>query len=249
MEPQNQLTNDFEVDNIEHDSQGFQDFIERKEKSGDIKLEDLCAGASNVLKHAIKESGCKSHGKELVKLQADVVRKVKNDFEKHKTLLWVKLLSNKKGFEKVLANGSLDERSGATSSLSVAKRWGGGQEQWSMHERGLVKSVKCCAQNKDALESGRKQRTTFSYFNRHTDHDSHQHTGRKNTWTTETTNQHLQVFICVIKLLNFLNCQHWIPSRPSSPQARTKFAWPSLAASDSASLEGCSGKAKTAPVV
>jgi hypothetical protein len=83
----NQLTNDFEVDNIEHDSQGFQDFIERKEKSGDIKLEDLCAGASNDLKHAVKESGCKSSGKELVKLQADVVRKVKNDFEKHKTLL------------------------------------------------------------------------------------------------------------------------------------------------------------------
>jgi hypothetical protein len=65
----------------------FQDFIERKEKSGDIKLEDLCAGVSNDLKGAIKESGCKSSEKELVKLQADVVREVKIDFEKHKTLL------------------------------------------------------------------------------------------------------------------------------------------------------------------
>jgi hypothetical protein len=65
----------------------FQDFIERKEKSGDVKLEDLCAGALNDLKRALKESGCKSSEKELVKLQADVMREVKNDFEKHKTLL------------------------------------------------------------------------------------------------------------------------------------------------------------------
>lgn len=145
----NQLTNNFEVDDMTY--REFQDFIERKEKSGDIRLEDLYAGALNDLKRALKESGYKSSEKELVKLQADIVREVKNDFEKYKTDIRedianailsrylpesmllerglkndqqvdaaVKLLSNKQSFEKVLAKGSLDERSGATSSLSVA---------------------------------------------------------------------------------------------------------------------------------
>jgi carboxyl-terminal processing protease len=145
----NQLTNNFEVDDFTY--REFQAFIERKEKSGDIKLEDLYAGALTDLKRALKESGYKSSEKELEKLQADIVREVKNDFEKYKTDIRedianailsrylpesmllerglkndqqvdaaVKLLSNKKGFEKVLAKGSLDERSGATSSISVA---------------------------------------------------------------------------------------------------------------------------------
>jgi hypothetical protein len=116
---------------------------------------DLYAGALNDLKRALKESGYKSSEKELVKLQADIVREVKNDFEKYKTDIRedianailarylpesmllerglkndqqvnaaVKLLSNKNSFEKVLAKGSLDERSGATSSLSVANAGG-----------------------------------------------------------------------------------------------------------------------------
>jgi len=145
----NQLTNNFEVDDMTY--RDFIDFVERKEKSGDIKLEDLYAGALNDLKRALKESGYKSSAKELVKLQADIVREVKNDFDKYKTDIRedianailsrylpesmllerglkndqqvdaaVKLLGNKNSFEKVLAKGSLDERSGATSSLSVA---------------------------------------------------------------------------------------------------------------------------------
>lgn len=77
-----ELTNDFEVDDTTY--RAFQDFVEKKTKSGDLKLESLYAGPINDLKRALKQSGYKGSEREVEQLQASIVREIKSDFEKYK---------------------------------------------------------------------------------------------------------------------------------------------------------------------
>jgi carboxyl-terminal processing protease len=78
----NGVANNFEItDKIYKD---FQDFVDKKSVAGDIKLESIYSGALTDLKRALKESGYKGSEKEVDVLQANIVREVKNDFEKYK---------------------------------------------------------------------------------------------------------------------------------------------------------------------
>lgn len=77
-----QLSNDFDVNDSTYKE--FQDFVEQKRKAGELKLESLYAGPLNDLKRALKQSGYKGSEREVEQLQANIVREVKNDFEKYK---------------------------------------------------------------------------------------------------------------------------------------------------------------------
>ena len=77
-----ELTNNFDVDEATY--REFQDFVEQKRKNGDLKLESLYAGPLNDLKRALKQSGYKGSEREVESLQANIVREIKNDFEKYK---------------------------------------------------------------------------------------------------------------------------------------------------------------------
>lgn len=145
----NLLAKNFEItDKIYKD---FQDFVEKKRATGDIKLESIYSSALTDLKRALKESGYKGSEKEVDMLQANIVREVKNDFEKYKddikedisnsilarylpesmilqrglksdkqVAAAVKLINNEKTFDKVLANGSYDERIDGAGRLNLA---------------------------------------------------------------------------------------------------------------------------------
>jgi carboxyl-terminal processing protease len=77
-----QLTKNFDVDEATY--KDFQDFVERKRKAGDLKLEALYSGPLNDLKLALKQSGYKGSEREVESLKASIVREIKNDFEKYK---------------------------------------------------------------------------------------------------------------------------------------------------------------------
>lgn len=77
-----ELTNNFEVtDDVYRE---FQDFVEVKMKGGDLKLEALYAGALDDLKRALSQSGYKSSEREVDQLKTQIVKEIKNDFEKYK---------------------------------------------------------------------------------------------------------------------------------------------------------------------
>ena len=77
-----ELTNNFEIDDMTYKE--FQNFVQAKQKSGDIKLEAIYSGALNDLKLALKQSGYKAAEKEVEKLQLDIVREVQKDFDRYK---------------------------------------------------------------------------------------------------------------------------------------------------------------------
>ncbi|CAJ1958490.1 unnamed protein product [Cylindrotheca closterium] len=135
----NELTNDFRISDKTY--KDFQDFVEKKRVSGDIKLDGIYLNALTELKRVLKESGYKGSEKEVETLQASIVREIKNDFEKYKDDIKeditnsilarylpesmilqrglktdkqvgeaVKLLSNDKSFNNVLAKGGANDR-------------------------------------------------------------------------------------------------------------------------------------------
>lgn len=137
----NELTKDFRISDKTYKE--FQEFVDQKRASGDIKLDGIYASALTELKRALKESGYRGSEKEVETLQASIVREIKNDFEKYKDDIKeditnsilarylpesmilqrglktdkqvseaVKLLSNDKSFNQVLAKGSTKERQG-----------------------------------------------------------------------------------------------------------------------------------------
>jgi carboxyl-terminal processing protease len=77
-----EFTKNFDVDDTIY--REFQDFVEQKRKSGDVKLESLYSGPLNDLRRALKQSGYKGSEREVEALQASIIREVKNDFEKYK---------------------------------------------------------------------------------------------------------------------------------------------------------------------
>lgn len=77
-----ELTNNFEVD--EETYRQFQAFVDKKQSSGDLKLEALYNAPLNVLKKSLKLSGYKGSEKEVENLQARIIQEVKNDFEKYR---------------------------------------------------------------------------------------------------------------------------------------------------------------------
>ena len=79
----NQLTKDFEVDDMTY--RDFQNFVMQKEKNGDVKLDALYAGPIEDLSKALKLSGYKSSAKEIDQLRASIKAEIKRDFEKYKT--------------------------------------------------------------------------------------------------------------------------------------------------------------------
>merc|ERR1711935_194716 len=77
-----QLTNNFEVtDDIYKE---FQDFVDVKAKSGDIKPEVIYSSALDDLKLALGQSGYKTSEKEVEQLKVQTVKEIKKDFEKYK---------------------------------------------------------------------------------------------------------------------------------------------------------------------
>jgi len=77
-----QLTNNFEVtDDIYKE---FQDFVDVKAKSGDLKLEVIYSSALDDLKRALGQSGYKTSEKEVDQLKVQIVKEIKKDFEKYK---------------------------------------------------------------------------------------------------------------------------------------------------------------------
>jgi carboxyl-terminal processing protease len=148
-----ELRNNFEVtDDVYRD---FQDFVEAKRQSGDIKLEGLYSGALEDLKRALKQSGYKGSEREVEQLTSHIVKDVKSDFERYKKDIKediatsilarylpesiimdrglktdhqvqeaIKLLTNRKSFDKILAMGSTNEsfqaKGTGSSSMSVA---------------------------------------------------------------------------------------------------------------------------------
>lgn len=77
-----ELTHNFEVTDDMY--REFQDFVEAKRKSGDIKLESLYSSALDDLKRALKQSGYKDAGRQVEQLQSLIVKEIRNDFEKYK---------------------------------------------------------------------------------------------------------------------------------------------------------------------
>lgn len=76
-----ELTNNFEVtDSVYRE---FQDFVEAKRKTGDLKLEALYTGSLDDLKKALSLSGLKASEREVEKLKNQIVKEIKNDFEKY----------------------------------------------------------------------------------------------------------------------------------------------------------------------
>lgn len=76
-----ELTDNFEVtDDVYRE---FQDFVEAKRKTGDVKLEGLYSGALEDLKRALKESGYKSSEREVEQLKSLIVKEIKSDFERY----------------------------------------------------------------------------------------------------------------------------------------------------------------------
>jgi carboxyl-terminal processing protease len=146
----NELTTNFEVDEATYKE--FQDFVNQRQKVGEIKLEGLYAGALTDLKQALKQSGYSASEREVNQLQSYIVREISRDFEKYKddikediansilaryypeSMLLkrsldtdrqvdaaVKLLSDRKQFDKQLALGRVDEkRFDRLDSMSLA---------------------------------------------------------------------------------------------------------------------------------
>jgi carboxyl-terminal processing protease len=77
----NELTNNFEVDDETY--REFQNFVAKKQKEGDVNLDDLYSGPLSELKKILKLSGYKSSTKELENLRSAIVREVQHDFEKY----------------------------------------------------------------------------------------------------------------------------------------------------------------------
>jgi len=78
----NQITNDFDInDSIYHE---FQNFVMKKQKDGDIKLDALYAGPIEDLQKALKASGYKGSTKEVDQLRASIMSEMRKDFDKYK---------------------------------------------------------------------------------------------------------------------------------------------------------------------
>jgi len=79
----NELTHNFDVD--EDTYKGFQAYVNEKQRSGELKLEQLYGQPLNDLKKALKKSGYKGSEKVVEQLQASIVREVQKDFEKYRS--------------------------------------------------------------------------------------------------------------------------------------------------------------------
>jgi carboxyl-terminal processing protease len=143
----NELTNNFAVD--EETYKSFQNFVNAKQKSGELQLQAAYSKPLDDLKKALKASGYKGSEQSVEQLQARIVRDIQNDFEKHRTELKedisqsilaryvpesmliergirrdpqveaaVKLISSRNTFDKLLAKGSIAERTGGGSTSS-----------------------------------------------------------------------------------------------------------------------------------
>lgn len=77
-----QLTNNFNVDDTTY--REFQDFVMRKEKEGDIKLDALYRAPMDQLKKTLKLSGYSGSSKELEQLQSTILVDLKKDFAKYR---------------------------------------------------------------------------------------------------------------------------------------------------------------------
>jgi len=77
-----QLTNNFNVDDTTY--REFQDFVMRKEKEGDIKLDALYRAPMDQLKKSLKLSGYSGSSKELEQLQSTILVDLKKDFAKYR---------------------------------------------------------------------------------------------------------------------------------------------------------------------
>jgi len=75
------LTNNFEVDDKTYKE--FQNFVQQKQKEGDIELEAFYSVPLNDLRRALKSSGYKGSSRELENLQAGIVKEIQRDFEKY----------------------------------------------------------------------------------------------------------------------------------------------------------------------
>ena len=78
----NQLDNNFEVDDNTY--REFQEFVQKRQAAGDIKLEGLYAGALADLKRALQQSGYNASEREVKQLQSNIVREIQKDFAKYK---------------------------------------------------------------------------------------------------------------------------------------------------------------------
>jgi len=77
-----ELTNNFEVtDDIYRE---FQEFVDAKSKSGDLKLEAIYSSSLDDLKRALSQSGFKSAENEVDQLKTQIVKEIKKDFDKYK---------------------------------------------------------------------------------------------------------------------------------------------------------------------
>jgi len=79
----NELTNNFQVDEDTYKS--FQAFVNHKQKSGELNLEELYKQPLNELKKALKQSGYKGSEKGVEQLQANIVREIQKDFERYRS--------------------------------------------------------------------------------------------------------------------------------------------------------------------
>lgn len=77
-----QLTNNFDVDDATY--RDFQEFVMRKEKEGDVKLDALYRAPMDQLKKSLKLSGFTGSSKELDQLQSTILVDLKKDFVKYK---------------------------------------------------------------------------------------------------------------------------------------------------------------------
>jgi len=76
------LTNNFEVDDKTY--RDFQNFVQEKQKEGDIELEALYSGPLNDLRRALKSSGYKGSSRDLQNLQAGIIKEIQRDFDKYR---------------------------------------------------------------------------------------------------------------------------------------------------------------------
>mmetsp|Transcript_16140 Transcript_16140/g.24189 ORF Transcript_16140/g.24189 Transcript_16140/m.24189 type:complete len:791 (-) Transcript_16140:107-2479(-) len=79
----NELTNNFEVDDATYNS--FKTFVMKQSKDGDLKLDSLYSRPIQDLKRSLAISGYKGSSRELEQLQASILNDMSKDFEKYKS--------------------------------------------------------------------------------------------------------------------------------------------------------------------
>jgi len=80
-----ELTNDFKVDDKTY--KDFQAFVAKKQKEGDIQLEELYSSPLNDLKKMLKSSGYRESAKELEALEVGIIKDMQKDFEKDRVAI------------------------------------------------------------------------------------------------------------------------------------------------------------------